>query len=346
MNCKKNVARHLVEFAPEAIVLSDREGRIVLVNGRAEKLFGCLRAELTGRLVADLLVGESSPEKAGHFHDKATEERRVSFGRRRDGAEFPVEISLSQFETDGETFVVRVIRDVSKQVQEDKTTFAVLKELSDFKAALDEHAILAITDTHGRITYVNDKFCRISQYSRQELLGQDHRIINSGYHSKEFFRDLWATIGSGRVWTGDIRNRARDGTCYWVHATIVPFMGANGRPTQYVAIRTEITDRKRAEEERERLIGELQHALAEVKTLSGLLPICAVCKKVRDDEGKWNSIETYVARRTQAQFSHGCCPSCAVKFLEDAGAPVPDQLRRDEAKQCRQEKSESKDVPN
>lgn len=141
---------------------------------------------------------------------------------------------------------------------------AAQSRLESQKRALDEHAIVAITDPSGRITYVNQKFCDISKYSAPELIGQDHRIVNSRHHPKEFFVNLWRTIASGEVWHGEICNRAKDGSIYWVDTTIVPFCDESGRIVEYVAIRADITARKLAEEQLRIRALQLEAANAEL----------------------------------------------------------------------------------
>lgn len=136
---------------------------------------------------------------------------------------------------------------IERRIQVEKQLQQLLLELSDFKYALDESAIVAITDTQGIINYVNDNFCKISQYSREELIGNTHKIINSGYHSREFFQELWQTITNGEIWRGEIRNKTKNDVYYWVDATIIPFVDAHGKPWQYLTIRNDITNRKLAE---------------------------------------------------------------------------------------------------
>lgn len=123
--------------------------------------------------------------------------------------------------------------------------------LMNIQRALDQSAIVAITDPQGRITYANHKFCAISQYDLEELIGQNHRIVNSAFHPKDFFNQMWKTIASGQIWEGEIRNKAKDGSYYWVHTWIIPFIDENGKPNEYVSIRYDITTKKMAEQKNE-----------------------------------------------------------------------------------------------
>ena len=140
------------------------------------------------------------------------------------------------------------VSDVTEKVEAEEELLKAYKKVSDYKFALDESSIVAITDSDGTITYVNDNFCRISGYSREELIGDSHRLVNSGFHEKSFFENMWQTISSGQVWRGEVKNRSKSGSPYWVDATIVPFLDSDSRPYQYMAVRFDITAKKKSEE--------------------------------------------------------------------------------------------------
>lgn len=247
------------------IVELDAEGRVTLVNRAGRELLGYSGDELLG---ADWFALCIPPESRGDV--------RAAFSRLLGGDTTQYEYYEHPIRTRaGDDHIITwrtvlkrdasaaVVGTVSAGIDVSHTRFAQralnrsLKELQDIKFALDMSTIVAITDPDGKITYVNDRFCQISRYNRGELLGQTHRLINSGYHSRHFFKEMWATIGRGHVWQGDIRNRAKDGSHYWVATTIVPFLDERGRPYQYLAIRHEITERKRAEAALEEAFREL-----------------------------------------------------------------------------------------
>ena len=152
-----------------------------------------------------------------------------------------------EFKEHADSLNLQMGEEILARKQMEERLLGSLQALRDLQAAVDEHSIVTIADPQGRLTYVNDKFCAISQYSREELLGQDHRIVNAGLHPKEFIREIWATIGQGKVWKGELKDQAKDGTLYWMETTIAPCLNSAGRPFQYMAIRTDITARKNTE---------------------------------------------------------------------------------------------------
>lgn len=156
------------------------------------------------------------------------------------------------------------IRDITEQKKKEK-------QITDYKYALDQSSIVSITDSRGNIKYVNDNFCQISKYSAAELIGHNHSIIGSNYHSAAFIERMWLTISAGKVWNGEFRNQAKDGSIYWVDMTIIPFLNERNEPYEYMALDSDITERKKAEE-------LLQHSYDEIRQLASHL------QDVREEE--------------------------------------------------------------
>jgi len=235
------------------VTISDKNGIITYVNDKFVEVSKYEKEDIIGKSHHVLNSGYHSKE----FFEKLW--MTISSGKiwrgeirnkRKDGKFYWVETTIVPFLSgDGKAYQYVSIRsDITALKTTEEHLKEKIKEVSDIKFALDQSSIVAFTNEKGVITNVNEKFCEISMYSRQELIGQNHSMLNSGVHSNDFFKQLWNTIGQGNVWKGEICNRAKDGSLYWVDTTIVPFLNEAGKPYQYLAIRNDITERKKTEE--------------------------------------------------------------------------------------------------
>lgn len=197
------------------------------------------------------------------------------------------------------------------------------------KARMLAHAVeqspisILITDARGDIEYANAKTFQLTGYAPAELLGRNPRLLKSGDKPPAFYQELWATLTAGRSWQGEFRNRRKNGECYLESALISPLFDPSGQITHYVAVKEDVTEKKRLEADRETLFLSLKEALDNVKTLRGLLPICAGCKKIRDEEGYWSQLESYFSLHSDLNFTHGLCPDCAKAYFPKQGKPEP-----------------------
>jgi len=280
-----NKIKAAVMGSRDGITISDSslpDNPLIFVNPAYEEMTGYSFEESAGRNCRYLQSPDVDQEDQLDIIRKAIKNRQeclvVLKNYRKDGSMFWNELSLSPILNDtGEpSYFLGIQRDVTNQVIMQEAIIGKNDELAFQKFALDEHAIVSIANVAGNITYVNDKFCTISGYDREELLGKNHKIVKSDEHSDAFFVDMWKTISSGCSWHGEIKNINKNGSHYWVKTTIVPTLNDVGKPYQYVGIRTEITERKHAEEKlkhytshdiltdlpnRALLIGHLSHAM-------------------------------------------------------------------------------------
>jgi PAS domain S-box-containing protein len=238
------------------------------VNKMAILHYGYSREEFLSMTALDIRPEEDKD----HFikSSDTSEINKTNYNRgkwnhlKKDGNIIPVEIIAHKIIYEGVPARLILSHDITDRKKAELNLELRNKELADYRFALDESSIVGITDRKGKIIYANDNFCKISKYNREELIGQDHRIISSGYHPKEYIRNLWKTIATGKTWKGELKNKAKDGTFYWVDTTITPFLDEQGEPYQYVATRFDITNRKKAEINLEKQNKELIKANSEL----------------------------------------------------------------------------------
>ncbi len=235
---REHALSQVIERLPHGVAITDETGSVMFMNRRASEHYGGAAGDFLGALLGGVKaacsfdrvlkgVRESRQESSGEFVDR----------RRR-----YIQLSASPFvHDDGSTAFLFIISDLSARKAAENELAAQKQLLEAERRALNESAIVAETDLQGNITYANDKFVKLSGYSREELLGKTHKIVNSGHHPPAFFRSLWRTISGGKVWHGTVKDRAKDGSCYWLESALAPVMGKHGKPSKYIAIRFDVT---------------------------------------------------------------------------------------------------------
>jgi PAS domain S-box-containing protein len=259
-------SRSLIEASLDPLVTISTEGKIMDMNEAMIDVTEKTREQLKGTDFKEYFTDKDKARKV--YQEVFLKGFVIDYPLTlKDGKLTDVLFNGSVFKDDKGIVLgaVVVARDISEQKKIENDLVQSLKEVSDYKYALDASSIVEVTDEKGVIKYVNENFCKISKYSAAELIGQSHRLINSGYHSKDLMHSLWTTISAGQIWRDEIKNKAKDGSFYWVLTTIVPFLNESGTPYQYVAIRTDITEQKRIEEEltEAKVFAELATAIAE-----------------------------------------------------------------------------------
>ncbi len=284
-------------------IIIHKNGSIIEANNQTCKMFGYQAAEIIGVKTINLVIPEHRTIVKSKIQSNQEQAYEIT-ALRCDGSTFPLEVQVKAFQYQGDKTRVVSLRDITKRKQ-------AARELKKLDTAIRQSPLLIVmTDPEGNIEYVNPKFCQVTGYTVEEVLGKTPHLLSSGTTPKATYEQLWQTITAGKEWHGELYNKKKNDDRYWENVVIAPIFDENQNITNFLGMKEDITGRKLAEEERERLIKELQNAAEEIKTLGSLLPICSHCKKIRDDQGYWNILESYIQEHTNTLFSHGICPVC------------------------------------
>ncbi|EON75830.1 Chemotaxis protein methyltransferase CheR [Lunatimonas lonarensis] len=246
------IFKQIVETSHEGIAVAGLEGQVNYLNPSFSQKLGFTTQELqdAGGPPAVYAEQEVAAEVFGHLL-RGKPWKGDIYLVDKTGKRTPYFLSAGPIYDEKGTLIAvfGIHTDISERIESETALKRNLQALEDYKFALDQAVIVAITDVQGKITSVNQKFCEISKYTPEELIGKTHQIVNSGYHPKSFFNEMWKKLTKGQVWQGVIKNRAKDGSEYWVNSTMVPFLDENGRPSQFLALRFEVTEQILATEE-------------------------------------------------------------------------------------------------
>ncbi len=307
-----------LECAGQAIVMTDLSGKIMYVNPAFSNLTGYTLAEAIGQNPRILKTDRHGSEFYKNMWDTILNGETWSgelTNKRKDGSEFESFLTISPvFDKHDalESFVAVQSNITERILMEEK-----LKKLSSIVEQTADNIIM--TDKNGVIEYANPAFEKSTGYSKEELIGKTPNLLKSGQHTNDFYRELWETVRAGSSFRAEFVNKKRSGELFYEEKTITPIKvkHKSGEHLHFVSSGRDITDRVKLEKAREKLVNDLQKALNNIKTLSGLLPICASCKKIRDDKGYWSQIESYIQERSEAEFTHGICPDCKDKLYPE-----------------------------
>lgn len=241
----------LIERIKIGICIADSDGRIFETNSHFQTMLSYHSEELKNKTLAELFNHQDlellNNQLFSHSQQRFAQPTVIEMKAINKTGDM-IYLKLLAYSTLDDGKMIFNFQDLTKEMFNEQQLKVTNKELADFKFALDKATTVSITDVKGNIVYVNDLFCAFSKYTREELIGQNHRIISSGHHSKKYFQQLWKTVANGSIWRGEVCNKAKDGSIWWADATIIPFLNEQGKPYQYIAIRSDITDRKLMEE--------------------------------------------------------------------------------------------------